>query len=150
MQKSFKKLHIALAFLLGVSILSAAVTIAYNTDRISLNRALQYVYEPDHSTSGTFGINAEALKRTLDNMKANKEDNGRLDRIMSGSRTPYLISYYRWLVLDNLTLTDKKIWELENVFLGRSDMPELDKSQPAIRTNRDSSLLKVTFEKKSI
>jgi len=116
----FKKYQLALVFILGIAVLPASVAISFNNDRLDLNGALQYVYEPDYTKSSETTINTSALKRTLENIKINRDtNNGRLGSIISDKQTPYLTSFYRWMVLDNLTLSDKKIRELENIFLGQ-------------------------------
>ena len=143
--RAFKKYQLALVFIVGVAILPAAVAISFNNDRLSLNGALQYVYEPDYNESSGTGINPVALKHTLDNIRINREVNGRLGRIASDSQTPYLTSFYRWLVLDNLTLSDKKITALENIFLGDTDIPRQNMPQ-AVRGSEDINVKSIRTE----
>ncbi len=114
----YRRYRLVLVFVLGIAILPAAVTFSYNNDRVYLNQALKYMYEPDYSKPQEMDINTAALKRTFDNIKANRDESGRLGRIAAGGRKPYLSAYYKWLVLDNLTLSDKRISEMERVFLG--------------------------------
>ncbi len=130
LRQSFKKYQLVLVFILGIAILPASVAVSFNKDRISLNSALNYVYEPDYSTSSAAAVNPEALKRTLKNTKSNKEGNGRLGRILPSGGTPYLTSFYRWMVLDNLTLTDRKISELESIFFGSTDVKPGNSTAP--------------------
>ena len=75
----------------------------------------QYLYNPDYSK--TYNINQGALKKTLDVVRHHKDKNR---DIIFGSQLPYLSTYFNWLVLDNLTLSDKKINTIERIFFGEA------------------------------
>ncbi|RYU79580.1 MSEP-CTERM sorting domain-containing protein [Hymenobacter persicinus] len=102
------------AFLAGWAVLPLYVTAAYLHERATLHRALDYVYSPDYAE--TYHLDAEALGQTLQVVKQHKE---RRNDFFATSQVPYLSTYFNWLVLDNLTLSDAKITTLERVFLGR-------------------------------
>jgi hypothetical protein len=78
-----------------------------------LNQTLDYIYNPDYSKD--YEINRVSLGKTLNEVKHHKD---RSRDVIFGSRTPYLTSYFNWLVLDNLTLSDTKINTVERVFFG--------------------------------
>ena len=90
-------------------ILPAMLTAHYLKERTTLRAALDAIYEPDFSRAES-GVDAQALAETL----------FRLRLFKAGAETPYLDSWYRWIVLDQLTLPDAKIEVLERVFLGQT------------------------------
>lgn len=97
-------------------ILPLMVTFNYLNHRRHLHRALDFVYHPNYEQSADH-INRKALASTLKTISEHK-DRGRGFNL--GIKTPFLSSYYNWLVLDNLMLSNKKIQQLEKVFLGQS------------------------------
>lgn len=96
-------------------VLPFSLTSTYLKDRNVLNETLDYLYSPDYSKK--YSIDIISLQKTLDVVKQHKENN--LDPIF-GSQIPYLSSYFNWLVLDNLTLSDTKINNIERVFWGNT------------------------------
>ncbi len=91
------------------------ITIAYINDKNTLNETLDYLYSPDYSKD--YKINKSSLERTLKLIKQHK-DRGR--DIIFDKQIPYLSSYFNWIVLDNLTLSDTKINNIEGVFFGKT------------------------------
>ncbi|MFN8360909.1 MAG: MSEP-CTERM sorting domain-containing protein [Candidatus Kapaibacterium sp.] len=102
---------------IGITAVMSFVTIPliltgiFMHDRIVLHQALGYLYTPDYSKQ--YDIDKSSLQKTLAVVKYHKEKNR---RSMFGSQIPYLSSYFSWLVLDNLTLSDAKIASIEQVF----------------------------------
>jgi len=107
--------------LAAVLVLPTAITLQFLHDRSTLHSALQRVYEPDYFTSTTDEIDLGALDTVLRKLKGDKQHR-RGDGLFS-SDTPFLSSYYQWLVLDNLTLSNKKIARLDQLFFHTSDRP---------------------------
>jgi hypothetical protein len=101
----------------GFLILPICITLSYLADRHTLNDALAYVYAPDYSKS--YDIDEKGLQHTLNVVKMHKNSWG---RSILETHTPYLSSYYNWLVLDNMVLSDAKAKTLEMIFLGKSDI----------------------------
>ena len=100
----------AMSFLVIPIIISAN----YLQDRYTLNKTLNYIYNSDYSKN--YNINKASLRKTLDAIKSDKDNQTPL----FSAQLPYLSSYYKWLVLDNLTLSDSKINLLERIFFGES------------------------------
>ncbi|MFK8163387.1 MAG: MSEP-CTERM sorting domain-containing protein [Lewinella sp.] len=105
------------AFLL----LPLIITLNYQRDKNTLNQALSYVYAP--AEADAVAINLSSLNRVLATIDEHK---GRRNDFGFGSGTPYLSSFYRWLVLDNLTLSDAKMNDLRRIFLGDSGWENYD------------------------
>ncbi len=93
------------------------ITITYLNDRFTLIETLDYIYNPDYSK--IYKIDKVSLKHTLSVLKSHKDRN---NRGVFGSCQPYLSSYYNWLVLDNLTLSEKKINTIERIFFDEKSL----------------------------
>jgi len=115
----FLKTGLSIKKIAGIGILCfltipLCVTVSFLKDKIVLNRALTYLYAPDYSKQ--YKINENSLQKTLNVVKSHKFVRS-LDFLM-GNKIPYLSSYFNWLVLDNLTLSDDKLSYAEKVFFG--------------------------------
>lgn len=109
----FSKNAIWVISLIGFLIIPIFVTSSYLKDKIVLNETLDYIYNPDYSKD--YEINKVSLQKTLNVVKHQKDRN---QDVIFGSQIPYLSSYFNWLVLDNLTLSDAKINTIEKIFFG--------------------------------
>lgn len=108
----------------GVVIIPAVITFVYVNDRATLTRALTYTYTPDLRAEPA--INTKALNRVLHTVRRGKEKSW--GRKREGA-TPYLSTYYSWLVLDNLTLSYVKINTLDRIFNGTPPLDSLSVDQ---------------------
>jgi len=105
--------------IIGISLLSffiipASITITYLNDKKVLNETLTYLYSPDYSLE--YDVDKKSVRKTLDVIKSYKSSRGRV----FGSETPYLSSYFNYLVMDNLSLSDSKIDRIEKIFFGKT------------------------------
>jgi hypothetical protein len=101
------------ALVAGLAVLPLFITGSFWHRRQVLHEALAYVYTPDFSK--TERLDPDALAATLAVVHQNKDQN--ID-LFFGSQQPYLSTYFNWLVLDNLMLSDQKLNELERIFTG--------------------------------
>lgn len=115
LQQQLSKKFIWSIALMGFTIIPLFITGAYLKDRQNLHQALDYLYHTNYEK--IYEIDAKALAHTLHRINSNKEGGRDFD---FGHHTPYLSSWYTWLVLDNLTLSDTKINQMERVFLGEA------------------------------
>ena len=118
LQAHFPRRLVTITLLAGLLALPFCVTASYYHARLTLHEALEYVYAPDYAK--TYDLNAASLARTLRTVRQHKSyasDFG------FGAGQPYLSTYFNWLVLDNLMLSDAKLNELERVFLGVKPSP---------------------------
>ncbi|WP_299255204.1 MSEP-CTERM sorting domain-containing protein [uncultured Cytophaga sp.] len=113
----FSKNSIIAISILGFLVIPIAITATYLKDKIVLNETLAYLYSPDYSKQ--YSIDKHSLQKTLNVVKSHKDDHN--DFIL-GSKIPYLSSYFNWLVLDNLTLSDTKINTIEKIFFGTTSI----------------------------
>lgn len=108
--------------ILGISVLGfltipAFITTTYLKDKSVLNETLSYIYSPDYSKQ--YDIDKSSLQKTLNVIKSHKDHRGSGGGIF-GNGIPYLSSYFNWLVMDNLTLSDSKINTIERIFFGKT------------------------------
>lgn len=101
--------------LLGFLVIPIFITITYLKDKSVLHETLGYVYSPDYSKQ--YSIDKHSLQKTLDVIKSHKDHRGSRGGPF-GNGQPFLSSYFTWLVLDNLTLSDAKINYMEKIFFG--------------------------------
>lgn len=121
LSKDFKylKSHYSTPFMslvsfIGISIIPLLITLSYYNDKSVLNETLDYVYTPNYSKDYT--IDTKSLQKTLNYLKINKDKRWSTNEGIFGTQTPYLSTYFKWIVLDNLTLSDIKINTIEKIF----------------------------------
>lgn len=124
----------ALAFLM----IPLFISLRYTQDKAALDSALDYVYAP--AEANMEAMNTSGLERAL---AAIDEHKGQRNNFDFATGTPYLSSYYRWLVLDNLTLSDEKLNTLRRVF---TVADEWRAQTPVFRDNDRVSLTNATVE----
>jgi hypothetical protein len=107
-----KKLIIGIS-LLSFLVIPTLITITYLKDKSVLNETLSYLYSPDYSKQ--YDIDKVSLQKTLNVVKSHKDHRDSRGGIF-GNGIPYLSSYFNWLVMDNLTLSDSKINTIEKIF----------------------------------
>ncbi|MCL6296563.1 MSEP-CTERM sorting domain-containing protein [Jejuia spongiicola] len=107
----YSKQLLIISGIIGFLVIPTILALSYQRDKIVLHETLDYLYNPNYSKD--YNINKESLKKTLEVVKHNKSRNS--DFFMS-SQTPYLSSFFNWIVLDNLTLSDIKIKTIEKIF----------------------------------
>lgn len=101
---------------LGFLVIPTTITATYLRDKRVLNETLAYLYTPDYSKD--YSINKKSLGKTLGIIKSHRRGSrGGL----FGNGTPYLSSYFNWLVMDNLTLSSSKIDDIDKVFFGNTN-----------------------------
>jgi hypothetical protein len=101
--------------ILGFLVIPLFITIKYCNDRNTLNETLDYIYSPDYSKE--YNLDKASLQSSLSWIKTQKDNR---NSGIFGSKQPYLSSYFNWIVLDNLTLSDAKINTIESIFNGKT------------------------------
>ncbi len=121
LSKDFKylKSHLSINYIrliafIGITIIPLFITLLYQNDRRVLNKTLDYVYTPNYLKD--YDIDTKSLQKTLNVIKLNKDKRRNNSGGIFGTQTPYLSTFFKWIVLDNLTLSDKKINTIEKIF----------------------------------
>ena len=112
----FPKIRIIGISIVGFLAIPICITLTYRNDKQVLNEALSFIYSPDYSKH--YDIDKNSLKKTL-NVVSSYKDYGNNGGDLFGKGVPYISSYFNWLVLDNLTLSDAKINKIEKVFFDK-------------------------------
>ncbi|MEZ4888310.1 MAG: MSEP-CTERM sorting domain-containing protein [Chitinophagales bacterium] len=112
LQKYFNTKLLAALFVLSVLSLPMLLIASYHDDRQELHKALDYVYAPDFEEKTE--IDGNIIAKMILHVRENKENN----RFWGQSHQPYLTNFYQWFVLDNQTLSDRKLNLLEGIFTG--------------------------------
>ncbi|MCL2441663.1 MAG: MSEP-CTERM sorting domain-containing protein [Treponema sp.] len=109
----FSENIIKLILILGFCLIPALITVNNLIDKIVINKTLEYLYAADYSK--IYKINKKSLNKTLSAVKQHKDRND----FFSNSNLPYLSSYFNRIVLNNLTLTNEKIDDIERIFFNK-------------------------------
>ena len=138
LRKRFSDWRLRGAAVLGFLVLPAAITLSYGWERHVLHKALEYAYSPDFSNE--YKLDSKALSRTLAILKNHQRKQNDWNVT---AEIPYLSSYYNWLVLDNLTLSNTKIRRLEEIFFGGSSQH----ARPPFRGSKSVHLIDFQTDK---
>lgn len=101
--------------LISILIIPICITGVYINDKHVLNHTLHYLYTPDYDKD--YKLNINSLERTINTIRNHKRAIGHVNLFNRG--TPFLSSYFKWLVLDNMTLSDRKIADIDDVFFAK-------------------------------
>ena len=134
LKQVYKKPIIYLSATIGILILPIGTTISYLYDKNMLSRTLEYIYSPDYSKD--YRLSADAVNKMLSTIDHRV---GRGD-IFFYQSTPFLSSYYKWLVMDNLNLSQSKKDMMRDLFNGSVD----DYHQNQFVNTSDTADIKIT------
>lgn len=120
--KNYSTSSLFISFLVAVSIVPLAFSFDTYYDRIQLHKGLDYLYSSDYDENKSVP-NPYSISATLSHIENFKVRRNRDWLSIGNDGIPLLDSFYKWLVLDNMTLSESKINLLNNVFVGE-DMPK--------------------------
>lgn len=138
-----KKLIIGIS-LLGFLIIPAFITLTYLKDKSVLDETLSYLYSPDYSKQ--YKIDKVSLQKTLNTINNHKDHRDSRGGLF-GNGIPYLSSYFKWLVMNNLTLSDSKIFTIEKVFFGNTSFKKRPENIQNDNVQISNISTKSTFDK---
>jgi len=111
LKRNYKTLYLYGTLVGGLFIIPVAITINYVYDKKMLHKTLDYIYSADYTKE--YKLNAESVLRTIDTID---ETSSESDSFYSS--TPFLSAYFKWLVLDNLNLSEGRKNMIRNLFSG--------------------------------
>ena len=136
--------RVSIAFILVASfaVLPGIITLRNLHHKYVLQSALDHVYHADPLALDIPTVDTTALHNVLDHIEVNKA------RSWSQRNTPFLTSYYNRIVLDNLSLGEKKLADLRSIFF--DDLPPEETrtrwNQPAPRAALDTARATSTYD----
>ncbi|GAB6124162.1 MSEP-CTERM sorting domain-containing protein [Dysgonomonas termitidis] len=137
LKRSYKKPLLYTITIISISTLPIAITVTYKYDRSVLHTTLEYLYSPDYTKE--YKLNGKSVERILEAT----DTHDRRGSTIFYSSTPYLSGYYKWLVLDNLTLPESKRKLIYNLFNGSKINNYRDRNARS-NTTRDTTEIKIT------
>ena len=120
LKDKFSQKILILSCTVGIFALPAFITIQYYSHRTTLSNTLSYLYTPDYSRE--YKIDRHSLLKTIQTIHNFKARNRGQSFLTVNQKTPFLSSYFNWIVLDNMTLSDSKIQFIEKVFFGKTEI----------------------------
>ena len=111
LKQHFSKPLLITVTLVGILVIPIGLTLSYQHDKMVLHETLDYIYSPNYSKN--YNIDKTSLEKTLAVVNGNKD---RRNEFIFGNQTPYLSPFFKWIVLDNLTLSNSKINTIERIF----------------------------------
>jgi len=138
--KHYSSLILIFVLMFSFLLIPTLITYSYINDKPVMDEALEYLYNPNYQKK--YNIDLVAVERFTRNIKSNKKQTVFFS---SNHQKPYISAYYNWLVLDNMTLSNKKLNYIGQVFFGnkkkpvrRNRMNILTNSTEIININTDS------------
>lgn len=120
--KRYSSSSLLAGFLIAVSIVPLTFSLNTYYDKIQLHKGLDYLYSSDYDEDKSVP-NPNSISATLTHIENFKVRRNTDWFSVGNDGIPLLDSFYKWLVLDNMTLSESKINLLNNVFVGE-DMPK--------------------------
>jgi hypothetical protein len=120
LKKYFSSKLLIGACVIAILALPSLITLGFYRDRFTLAETLSYLYTPNYSKD--YEISSDSLTRTLHTINSFKTQGRGETFSFVNKKTPYISSYFNWIVLDNMTLSDSKIQFIEKVFFGKSEI----------------------------
>jgi hypothetical protein len=112
LKRIYKTRIIYLTAIAGLPVIPVGTTISYLHDKTMLNKTLEYIYSPDYSKE--YKLSANAVNRMLSTIDHRAGNRG----TFFYQSTPFLSSYYKWLVMDNMNLSQSKKDMMRDLFNG--------------------------------
>ena len=112
------KNHYSEKLLYGIGIVSfmlipMVIAINFSIEKSQLNEAFDFLYDRSYSDSEIADLDTDRIKNVLNHIDRVKHHDVK--------QIPFIDSYYNWYVLDNLILSDAKLKQMREIFLGKGD-----------------------------
>jgi Vault protein inter-alpha-trypsin domain len=116
LKEQFNSRILNMIMITSMMVLPITILINYWLDRQALHGALEYIDRPHYGE--TYEIDADKLSNTIATIEQNKRSRWSIGH---NSQQPFLSSFYNWMVLDNLTLSERNLNRINQVFYGEKE-----------------------------
>ncbi len=103
-------------------ILPLGITAFYYNDRVNLGKAMTAAINPSYQNEEPVRVNRNGIRRTLSHIVQNTDQTDFILPVFS-QQTPLLSAWYRFIVTDNLSLSNEKMRLIKQVILGENPIP---------------------------
>ncbi|MDU1892442.1 MAG: MSEP-CTERM sorting domain-containing protein [Dysgonomonas sp.] len=111
--KKYKKVYLYMMFIVSLTVIPLFVTFSYISDKKMFHKTLEYLYSPDYTKE--YKLSSRSVLKTLNVIDSKTHRSFFSSNI---NTTPYLSRYYKWLVLDNMSVSTEKKKMIKNLFEG--------------------------------
>ncbi|MGX7690407.1 MSEP-CTERM sorting domain-containing protein [Flectobacillus roseus] len=137
----YKPYMLIVSGLVSFSIIPTIITINFLLVRNDLHSTLDYVYTPNYEKQPD--ISFSNIRKLVTHLNKTRRV-----RASNFQWVPYIDSYYSWLVMDNLTLSSRKLNNLEAIFLGYPSY-DTDEVESASRVSLQELKSESVYDNKS-
>lgn len=107
LKKHYESWKINLTIAASLLVIPIGITISYKSDKVELTKMMDYIYSPNLADNDP--IDTKSISRTLEVTKPHS----RTSRLYQS--TPFLSSYYKWIVMDNLNISNNRRKTIEDI-----------------------------------
>jgi hypothetical protein len=108
---TYNKTLLRLIIIGGFLVIPTGITLNFIKERAELMSCLEYLYDRSYQNNNEHKFDEGRLSNLLNHLDQVKE-------VREYKQVPFIDSYYNWLVLDNLLLSDKKINSIKEIIIG--------------------------------
>lgn len=113
---SISPIATSLVFLLSFSSIPGLIVLSMYQERATLHRALHYLYQPKGPEVKAPRIHLGHLQNSMDVLRSNVRRRRRSFINQDRNKVPFITNLYKKIVLDNMTLSQQKLDDLDQVF----------------------------------
>jgi hypothetical protein len=138
LRESYSATMLWIVGVVALLLIPAVITVGFYQDKKMITSALSYLYTPDYSSEMV--PSSHGLQRVVKNGRYHRSSS---NVFFAESSIPYISAWYRRVVFRNMTLSDRRLIELERVFLDKRITNE--RHSPPLFTNH-VSITDITVE----
>lgn len=107
LKKHYKGWKINLTIVASLLVIPIGITISYKSDKVELTKMMDYIYSPNLADNEP--IDTKSISKTLVRTKPHSRTG------FLYQSTPFLSSYYKWIVMDNLNISNNRRKTIEDI-----------------------------------
>lgn len=106
-KKHYKGWKVNLAIIASLLVIPIGITLSYKSDKVELTKMMDYIYSPNLANNDPININS--ISKTLEATKPHSRTG------FLYQSTPFLSSYFKWIVMDNLNISNNRRKTIEDI-----------------------------------